>query len=279
MRHYSQQAKDLQTFFNGATITGNAELASKFSAIAAAEGNIRTKNNMTPEGFLNYTDQQKNAIYTQIFGASGAARTTFEQYANAYGKGHNVQRDWRTMGEGTYGETWHNTHIEAAVVEFVNAVTALNDGDVEIPNRAINGSEYGPIGYPSNISYVHSGLKAKMKGQIITALGLTGKPNADQMAEALVIQLVDDVEEFRAFINDLKGEAANYAPDMTTEVLNHTFNLNTYHQIAEVQETQTQRLASVNAEFAPDMLKSAYGKPFEQYTGNFTPYKKNDMTV
>jgi hypothetical protein len=59
---------------------------------------------------------------------------------------------------------------------------------------------------PGNSGDLRDALANAMKAKIVTALGLTGVANADAMAEALVIQLGQDMSELDAFIEDLQLE-------------------------------------------------------------------------
>jgi hypothetical protein len=119
------------------------------------------------------------------------------------------------------------------------------------------------IGEGTSVYAQFADMKTAMKTRIINSLGLTGVTNADAMAEALVIQLAQDQEEYRAFIDDITGEhlmdgwLANYAGP-----------------VASVSPQSAVRLAAVSPEanFDPNAVKTSYGKPFEQYTGNYTPY-------
>jgi hypothetical protein len=59
-------------------------------------------------------------------------------------------------------------------------------------------------------------LLTAMKAQIVTALGVTGAEatKANALAEALIIQLGQDNEEFRAFVDDLTAEGLTGARDI-----------------------------------------------------------------
>jgi hypothetical protein len=76
-----------------------------------------------------------------------------------------------------------------------------------------------------------------MVSQIVTALGITGaeQSKAEAMARALVIQLGQDHQEFKAFINDLQAEKTNYHVDYT--ILDRT-------DIAQVGPQSNVKLAS-----------------------------------
>jgi hypothetical protein len=87
-------------------------------------------------------------------------------------------------------------------------------------------------------------LETAMIVQIIDALGVTGKANAENMAMALIIQLGQDYHEMHALLDDLRAEGL-------TQVLEYPYGIIT--QMAP--QSADVKLASLGAEFPYDAIK------------------------
>jgi hypothetical protein len=87
----------------------------------------------------------------------------------------------------------------------------------------------------------------------------------------------------RAVIDDFKRVPELHQSNQEDWPYDLTNALN-YDYSGIIAQTQPQssvqpvRLAHVDAQtqFQPDAIKTAYGKPYEQYTGAFTPYRKEN---
>jgi hypothetical protein len=213
LQGFLDQAGALHTFFEGAKAS-YPSLATKFTALQNAEAAIKTKTNAT-NGLLTYhttVDTEVDAILDTIFGNSGTDRETFEKYFDAYAKGqYLVSRDWQTEhGSGNNPGTKPAAATEAEG-DFADLLSAIG--------KSVPGGIYDNrgtllnIGTSGNFVALMTNLKGEMKTQILAKLGLTGVTNADAMAEALIIQLGQDNEEFRAFIEDLTKEGLTTARD------------------------------------------------------------------
>lgn len=275
-QQFADQAEVLRTVFAGAT-SGDTALAADFTALKNAEAAIKTAGSGKTVGQrLTTVDAQRTAILNTIFGASGPERAAFDTYYNAYTKGHYlISADWSTRNGGSdeyateppYQDPEVAAAITAAVADFKSARAAVLSADSTIPTTNDSQVYAGPrgidvpIGNDASVDTQLTAIGNVMKNKIIAALGLTGVANADKMAEALVIQLCQDHEEFRAFVDDITAEGLNV--------------LNYQGPVASVAPQSNVKLAAVNPEsaFDPELTKTAYSKPFEKYTGNFTPYK------
>jgi hypothetical protein len=130
-------------------------------------------------------------------------------------------------------------------------ITATTPGTCEV-GRGIADLQ---IGTGTSVAAQFADMITKMKTQIITQLGLTGVANADAMANALIIQLGQDNEEFRALINDIQAESLDFA-------LNYDYSTGAA-AVSSVGEQSTTRLASVDVTFDKGELKG--NKVYEQY--------------
>jgi hypothetical protein len=202
---YSAQAELLCAFFAGAT-----NPPTKFSALAGFENTIKTAGvGATLTERLNTVDAQRTAIINKIF--EGKDATTFNLYWDAYTKGNYVNNaDWATGPRTVDGVD--NTDIAAAVGRYVAALgdlpvalTTPTSGSTTYLARGQDAGNYG------NITLQLDEMQGILKTQIVTALGLDTLAggqlaNADDMAEALIIQLGQDHEEYKALVNDLQAE-------------------------------------------------------------------------
>jgi hypothetical protein len=118
------------------------------------------------------------------------------------------------------------------------------------------------IGDSVDVSTQFATMITAMKTQIVTQLGLTGteQSKAEKMAEALIIQLGQDNEEFRAFIDDLGAKGT------FSTALSHDYSTGA-ETVSSVGSQSDIKLAAVNPEttFDPEELKG--NKVYEKYTG------------
>jgi hypothetical protein len=223
---YADQAEKLRAVFAGASAGDDETLADTFTALQTAEGLIKTAGNGNTVGTrLGIIDARREDILKAVFGEKGTSdRNNFDKYFDAYTKGqYLITADWntRTQGGGV------NDNIAAAVESFKNARHPLASGGL-IPPTAPGTCSTGRgipvlnIGTPGSVNGQFTAMKAEMENQIIDALGLTGIENADKMAQALVIQLAQDQEEFRAFIDDITAEGLTGALGYISEFIAQT---------------------------------------------------------
>lgn len=252
----SSQAEALHTFFADAAAT-YPSLADKFNSLRAAEAIIQNKANQT-YGLTTYhttVDQQVRNILNTIF-TNDADRAEFNRYFEAYRQGqYLVTADWNTRPD--IDVTLSENAFKDARQQIIAYITPTADEDgMYAVGRNMEDLK---IGDTDSVTLQFADMKRAMKNQIVSALGLTGVANADNMAEALVIQLGKDNEGFRAFVRDLQEEGLNTA-------LNLDYTDYGYSQVASADAQSGAKLASVK--------DGAYGG---KYTGNFTPYNKKGM--
>jgi hypothetical protein len=263
----TDQAQALATFFNGAT--GNP----KFTQLKNAESTINVQANTTTlGGFYGNFNTQNGNIIGAIFPVE-SDRTTFNKYLNAYKQWKYITiRDWQT--EGTYQIA--QTAVEDAVLDYRDLVTAIGNDNLVPDYDGIYSNGRGTVfGAPWNRELLQTAMKDAMKNQIKTALGLdtlTGDQltRANAMAEALFIQLADDAAELHAFVDDVTKEGLEHG--VTGLGIFETPMRNRNH-FAEIAPQSGTRLAHVDAKFSPELIRGAYGS---EYTGNFTPYRKDE---
>ncbi|GHV36087.1 hypothetical protein AGMMS49546_00730 [Spirochaetia bacterium] len=265
----SKQAKALEDFFAHST-GATPELQATLNELRDAEAKIRAGKNggtgdVTITTFLDGMDSLINTLETKIKASNGGSLT--DAY-DAYKKGQYLtNRDWAT--EADAGTT--HAALDVAVTAFQTA-----RDKIATPSSAAYAARTTniPIGDYPGVQAQFGVMATTMRGQILTALGLTGlsgeqQTRANAMADALIIQL-QDTEELRAFKADVTAEAGI----TTNEVLNYNgatsfMATQPSYPVAQAgQQSSDVRLASVNAEFPPDGIKGAYGR---QYTG-----KKDD---
>jgi hypothetical protein len=212
-----------------------------------------------------------------IFGDSGASRTEFDKYLAAYQSGtYVVTRDWITKdGVNLTAKTFAGLGSN-----FDNDVAAIGmsmTGNNFTPRGTYEITELGNWQYEQLMTDIKNGMKTR----ITDALGLTGVTNADTMALALINQ-IQDFEEFRALIDDFKAATAlNQNDNLDYDDLTIALTENYGQYITQTQPQSSPRLAHIDAQtqFQPDAVKTAYGKPYEQYTGAVTPYRKENETA
>jgi hypothetical protein len=81
-----------------------------------------------------------------------------------------------------------------------------------------------------NYDALMSQISAEMQTRIVSALGLTGVTNADQMAKTLITQIGDN-DELRALIDDF--QAGNITS--INNVFNYDYSVAGYQEIAGAQ--------------------------------------------
>jgi hypothetical protein len=220
----SGQAEALRAFFEEAK-TSYPELAAKFGALQTAEANIENKANKT-NGLLTYrstVDAQRDAILNEIFAGDAATRAEFDKYFDAYAKGqYLITADWNTRPAGDV--TIAEDAFKAARSQLVNISSTLT-GKYTVGRGVADLN----IGKGSSVTQQFDDMMKIMKAYIVAQLGVTGaeESKAQTMAEALIIQLGQDNEEFRAFVDDLQAEGLNTA-------LNYDYTKAGYVNVASV---------------------------------------------
>jgi hypothetical protein len=213
----SDQAEVLRSFFASAK-TSYPDLATKFAALQTSEANIENKANQT-NGLSTYrgtVDAQRDAILNKLFEGNATARAEFNKYFALYTKGNYiVTRDWQTehgAGNNPGTKPAAATTAEGAFAGLLPAAgeSAYNTSGTYDKNgrgTALN------IGTESDFNALMARLLTAMKAPVVTALGVTGAEatKANALAEALIIQLGQDNEEFRAFVDDLTAEGLTTA--------------------------------------------------------------------
>jgi hypothetical protein len=255
------QAQTLNAFFADALASSasglSGGLATKFVALQDAEktiGNAASTmtNGLTP--YLGTVNTQRNAIITEIFGATNLGvnteRDTFNTYWDAYTKGNYLANaDWDTGNRTVDGVD--NTGISTATDRYVIArnLTGLSFADTSSSTQTYRGQLLGNIGdYDGQLAQI----KTEMKAQIVEALGLdtlTGGQlaNANAMADALIIQLGQDHEEFHAFVDDVVASNYTYAMGWSYSAGKTT--------LSSLGSQSSTRLASIDTTFDPEKLK------------------------
>jgi flagellar motor protein MotB len=163
---------------------------------------------------------------------------------------------------------------------FITArVDAINTGKVRAtanPSATYSvGRNVEPlkIGDPTSVNGQFADMETAMKTRIITALGLdtlteaNDIANANKMAEALIIQLGQDNEEFRAFINDLQAESPKF-----DVLLNDT-------TLAMSAPQSATRLAKTTIIANPDLTKGVMKTPKGTFTLEIPNHEENNKTV
>ena len=193
--------------------------------------------------------------------------------STSWGKVHYVvSRDWGTEPTG------NRTALGNYETDFANLLGVINERTTVIDSGGSIGCQLrgdtnvmiakGSSSSQARMKFDALGIRLEdqMVTRIVDALGLSGLTgqeltNAKEMAKALVIQLGQDHQEFKAFIDDLEKEQTNYSVDYS-QVLNST-------NIAQAGAQSSVKLASVDAAFPREGIKGAYGG---EYAGAFTPY-------
>jgi hypothetical protein len=260
---YRTQAAALETFFTGAA-AGYPSMSTTFGTLKGYETAIKTKLN-GDGGTIAVKDRPgavagiADDILDTIFGDSGADRDAFDEYFNAYAQGqYLISTDWWTRNDSNNG-------LNTAVSDFNNTRSSISDSDfpAEVYGTWSNGRGALAIGEVNSVNAQFTYMQNKMADLIVSKLDITGDSalmtNAQNMAKALVIQLGQDQQEFATFIKDLQKEDENYnsSSPKFDSVLNSTA------AIAGISPQSSIRLAGMNSE----------------YTGNFTPYRKDDDRV
>jgi hypothetical protein len=262
------QAEALRAFF--ASAKGSySSLATTFQALQTAEANIENKANRT-NGLTTYrttVDAQRDAILNKIFEGKASERTEFDKYFDAYTKGqYLISADWNTGSRTVNGAG--GTNVTAAATAFdtarnviIGTLSSTTAGNYSV-GRSIG--NISGIGTKTRVDIQFGEMITAMKLQITEALGITGETNADKMAEALIIQLGQDNEEFRAFINDLQAEGV--FSDL----------LNAISWLASTNSQSNTRLAKATIIANPDLTKGV----MKSEKGSFTweiPQQENNI--
>jgi hypothetical protein len=262
---HSAQAETLRAYFESAE-SAYQSLADKFGAIKDAEATIKSSGNgKTLEQRGDIVDTQTGIIWDTIFGTTGADRESFDKYLMAYTLGQYLANsEWQTRADNTQQTTMEN--------DFATALSAIGK---TVPSGTYDNGRGSGIKIGSNGAFIqlNETLLNVLRGKIVMALGITqyyNEDNAHEMAQALVIQLGQDGEEYRAFVDDLKAEGT------FSSVLSYPF------MVASTNSMPNDiKLASVNpgTNFDAEELKG--NKKYEKYTGAFTPYtpRKEDDGV
>jgi hypothetical protein len=241
LKGMKSQAEDLRVWFAAARERYPAK-ASDFRRLLEMEDEIITaisSGSSTPSNFHNnMMDIRVNAILNIIFGESTPIQVDFKKYFDAYAKGQYLgTRDWNT----------DTTALTAANAEFTTLIGAArtaaeaDDSVGSIRELYYNwsngrGSSISKYNSKSNGDGPEDGvfkneLMSIMKTKIVGALCLTGVTKADKKAEALIIQLGQDNEEFRALIDDFQKANELHTTDPTgwpydlTNALGHNYTM------------------------------------------------------
>jgi hypothetical protein len=272
---FKEQADMIKTWLDSVQFVGaDAALAEKFAALSQIEQSIGNDIAATNEpgankpltGYADRMDGYADAVWDTIFGNSGAARDQFDKCAQAYAAYDYIYtRDWNTAPDELTGRAaeYRQAVIDAGFEDPGIGTTFMSDRDLRLP---LGTSRQGLI-------------STSIHDQIVKALGLTGD-NATKtrgLATGLIVQLIQDKAEFSAFIDDLVAAPSVDASKNFNAALNYNYGA----QISQAAPQPSVKLAGLNrgTNFAPDAIKTAYGKPFEQYTGDFVPYKKDEKSV
>jgi hypothetical protein len=259
---HSAQAETLRAYFESAE-SAYPTLADKFGAIKDAEATIKSSGNgKTLEDRGDIVDTQTGIIWDTIFGATGEARENFDKYFTAYTLGQYLANsDWKTRADNTQLTTMEN--------DFKTALEAIGmslpTGTYEVRGNGIKIGSNGRF-----IQLNDRTLIPAIRSQIVEALGITqsyNETNANEMAKALIVQLGQDNEEYRAFVDDLiaenENEDANAATGTFSTVLSWSFT------IAQANSQPTDiKLASMDATFDPSGIKTRNaGMPGTKFAG------------
>jgi hypothetical protein len=245
------QAEKLREFFadaetNFTNSTNYPTLAAKFATLKGAEADITTilGTGLAVKDRPGQVISKGEAILDAIF----TDRTEFNKYFEAYKLGHYIaSRDWAT--EPLNNRATLNK-CESDFADLLDAIgkksEILEQGSVGVSLRGDGNVKIGshtsaPSLARDRFDYCCTELENQMVARIVTALGITGaeQSKVEAMARALVIQLGQDHQEFKAFVNDLQAEQTNYTVSYT--ILDRT-------DIAQVGPQSNIKLASVNPE-------------------------------
>jgi hypothetical protein len=270
------QAEKLYNFFDDAEGSYPA-LAAKFAVLKDAEAAIKsalTAGSLAPSARPAAVQGQGNIILNKIFEDNAGLGAEFNDYFDAYKQGkYLITADWNTRADPTSETTAAVNAFVTARNKIIGSITAANMVHDSGYYHAGRGVPLMYIGDNTSVDQQFVDMEDQMANRIVTALGITGaeQSKAEAMARALVIQLGQDHYEFQVFMDDLQAEQTNYAVDYSALLADNTV-------AAQVGPQSNVKLASVNPEnaFDPESVKTAYGKPFEQYAGSFFPYNKED---
>ncbi|GHV67088.1 hypothetical protein AGMMS49928_03330 [Spirochaetia bacterium] len=265
----SQQAKALETFFAGSTGATPA-ITATLTELKNAQAKIRVgkngnnANDVTITNFLAGMDAMITALEAKMGNTTGTAY-------DAYMKGqYLINRDWLT-------ENGDNTALNSALTAFTTArgLAGYDNSLTDSYSKGGRGTSI-PIGSDYDLNTQLGQMETATRGQILTALGLNGLTGAEAtranaMADMLIKQL-QDAQELRAFAKDIEVEQPQSS---------WTMNISNYPSTGTMQaqlgpQSSDVRLASVNAEFPLDGVKTGSRGKYDAYTGAFQPLNKKD---
>jgi hypothetical protein len=241
---FSTQADGLLTFFN--TVKSSyPTLAAKFEELRAAEQRIKNRANTVNKsgannpltGYAANIDAHIDGMLDSIF-ADAAGRAEFEKYYEAYHAGkYLLTRDWGTVnndGYVTVGSTGSN---------FPTTLTAIGK-DLSSPGYGGQNIDNGRgIVFTdlksNNYNALMGQISTEMQTRIVSALGLTGVTNADQMTKALITQIGDN-DELRALIDDFSTKSA------LNVALTYDYSVAGYQEIAGAQTQSSAKLSHLS---------------------------------
>jgi hypothetical protein len=284
------QAVDLKNWFDAASEISPTN-TEQFRELMGEEAMIISAisgGSVTPLAFNVNID----SMLIRIFGGTAQGLediAVFKKYFDAYAKGQYLgARDWQTEPTAlTAANDEFTSLIEtaraqaAAEFTFGYGIRPLNQNWNNGRNNIItNYDSNGPQG-----DVFKNDLMGIMKRKITDALDLPGYTNDYNMAEALIIQIGQDYEEFRALIDDFQKATELHQSSTVGWDYDLTNALYGTYSIAQAQPQSSTHLARIDPQkqFQPDAIKTADGKPYEQfpldavkpgeYTGNFIPRK------
>jgi hypothetical protein len=253
------QAEALRAVFDGVIKNAEAEIKNIFTS----NNGIKAKDRPA------LAEAQRTVIINEIFKDNSTDRTVFDRYYNAYTSGqYLMSSDWNTRASGAVTDKEDEFKGYRDPLASEGLIPATVSGTYLPPRgAALN------IGSSISVTAQFTAMENAMQSQIITALGIENNANNQNIAKALIIQLFQDLEEQKAFIEDIVAEG-----------LANAYNYDGENILASASPQSAVRLAAVSPEanFDPNAIKTSYGKPFEQYTGNYTPCKpskKDEMAV
>jgi hypothetical protein len=223
------QAENLRAWFDAAEdyyAQSNPAMAAKFTALKGKETAIKNAAQSVNGNVTSYAGTAGGhfeAMADIIFGGGDSeAKGSFNDHIDAYSQGHYLaNREWATEPDV------NDSALGATAAACGEALAAYQEamGQLPPPVRDLNtSSTYNrahvggglPMGpFPGNDAVLLDVLKDK----IVAALGASsGDTKVEEMARALVIQMGQDNEEFRALINDLENVTNNssYPRNFTT---------------------------------------------------------------
>jgi hypothetical protein len=238
----TKQSRALETFFGGVEVTNSTELSGLFNTLATAEGNMQGKANETT--MVTFRDTMNSNRTTIVDGIKGMLtdeqRGQFDKYFDAYKQlNYLITRDWQTAPGAL--ETARSGYITARTATGDTQLTTIT-GDYG-NGRGTTIEDIG--GNQGMIELQLNTLEDKIKELVVGGLGLDGVEHANAMVNALIIQLGQDAEELRAFVDDV--EAKNLTYDGVNALDTLLCNEGDIANFASVAPQSSVRLAHVDA--------------------------------